>query len=402
MSNDNKTLADVQPGGMVRLGDQAERARFEAWVKNHVSSLARAADGEYASNFTHALWSAWQAALSAQPSPATCKEGLQVQPSPGGQGDAHALLAAEYDAAGSDKRATLIREGRDHAPGTSYALRAIEAALAARSPVRIYGCCAQPEGELHTAECPNMQRLSARQPVGQQPPKPAGHAECPVTGLPFYDNMEHPERGLIAMYGGPLDVYSVPVLQDNDGELRRERYDLDADCWVEGGEPLGYFYREQQPDAARQPVGEPVAWMTHHDEPMLFPTAAEAAAYCEDDEQPVPLFRSPAQAVDLRTGIKAIAAERERQLQAEGFTRDGDQQYRRGELARAATAYVQLAAMDLEAGTRNHIAWREPAAVWPWAPEWWKPVDTRRDLVRAGALIAAQIDAIDSQAVGNG
>ncbi|AEM50756.1 hypothetical protein [Stenotrophomonas maltophilia] len=51
--------------------------------------------------------------------------------------------------------------------------------------------------------------------------------------------------------------------------------------------------------AARQPVGEPVAWMTHHDEPMLFPTAAEAAAYCEDDEQPVPLFRSPAQAVDL-------------------------------------------------------------------------------------------------------
>lgn len=51
--------------------------------------------------------------------------------------------------------------------------------------------------------------------------------------------------------------------------------------------------------AARQPVGEPVAWMTQHDEPMLFPTAAEAADYCEDDEQPVPLFRSPAQAVDL-------------------------------------------------------------------------------------------------------
>ena len=50
----------------------------------------------------------------------------------------------------------------------------------------------------------------------------------------------------------------------------------------------------------RQPVGqEPVAWMTHHDEPMLFPTAAETAAYCEDDEQPVPLFRSPTQAVDL-------------------------------------------------------------------------------------------------------
>ncbi|MBH1622412.1 hypothetical protein [Stenotrophomonas maltophilia] len=108
------SLADVQPGGRVRLGDQAERARFEAWVKNHVSSLARAADGEYASNFTHALWSAWQAALSAQPHPpssfdleamlAACVPGGDIadpqviadnirhwfaaQPSPGGQGDA--------------------------------------------------------------------------------------------------------------------------------------------------------------------------------------------------------------------------------------------------------------------------------------------------------------------------
>jgi hypothetical protein len=115
-----------------------------------------------------------------------------------------------------------------------------------------------------------------------------------------------------------------------------------------------------------------------------------------------PAHDPPAQALDLGTGVKAIAAERERQLQAEGFTRDSDQQYRRGELAKAATAYVQLAAMDLEAGGRNHIAWYGPAAVWPWAPEWWKPVDARRDLVRAGALIAAQIDLIDSQAVGNG
>lgn len=88
-----------------------------------------------------------------------------------------------------------------------------------------------------------------------EPAGPVGLNECPITGLPFYDNMEHPEHGLIAMYGGPLDVYSVPELQDKDGELRRERYDLDADCWVEGGEPLGYFYGEQQPDDARQPVG---------------------------------------------------------------------------------------------------------------------------------------------------
>ncbi len=90
---------------------------------------------------------------------------------------------------------------------------------------------------------------AARQPVGE-PAGPVGLNECPITGLPFYDNMEHPEHGLIAMYGGPLDVYSIPRLDRTDDELRVERYDLDADGWVEGGEPMGYFYREQQPDAA--------------------------------------------------------------------------------------------------------------------------------------------------------
>ena len=35
MSNDNKTLADAQPGGRVSLGDQAERARFEAFLSGN-------------------------------------------------------------------------------------------------------------------------------------------------------------------------------------------------------------------------------------------------------------------------------------------------------------------------------------------------------------------------------
>ena len=39
--------------------------------------------------------------------------------------------------------------------------------------------------------------------------------------------------------------------------------------------------------------GEPFAWATHHDEPMLFPTLKEASTYCDDDEEPIPLFTSP-------------------------------------------------------------------------------------------------------------
>ena len=36
-----------------------------------------------------------------------------------------------------------------------------------------------------------------------------------------------------------------------------------------------------------------MAWRTHHDEPMLFPTFDEAAMYCEDDEPPEPLYAAP-------------------------------------------------------------------------------------------------------------
>lgn len=34
---------------------------------------------------------------------------------------------------------------------------------------------------------------------------------------------------------------------------------------------------------------DPVAWMTHHDDPMLFPSAAECAKYCDEGEVPIPL-----------------------------------------------------------------------------------------------------------------
>ncbi|HHB9431266.1 TPA: hypothetical protein ACOEOA_000282 [Stenotrophomonas maltophilia] len=161
--------------------------------------------------------------------------------------------------------------------------------------------------------------------------------------------------------------------------------------------------------AGRRPVGqEPFGWWMQDSNGVgYFTRTMQPAALFAYSSTPgnsaTPLHTAPpALVVKLGSGIAAIADERLRQLQAEGFTRENDQQYRRGELAKAATAYAQLAAMDLEAGTRDHIAWHGPAGAWPWAREWWKPVDARRDLVRAGALIAAQIDLIDSTAARNG
>ena len=105
----------------------------------------------------------------------------------------------------------------------------------------------------------------------------------------------------------------------------------------------------------------------------------------------------PAQGIDLGPGVREIADERQRQVDAEGYSAENDADYKAGELANAALAYLQVAAMDLTAGGRSHVATRSPPACWPWHRLWWKPRDAHRDLVRAGALIAAQLDAIDRQ-----
>ncbi|EML7990021.1 hypothetical protein D7Y24_13380 [Stenotrophomonas maltophilia] len=114
-----------------------------------------------------------------------------------------------------------------------------------------------------------------------------------------------------------IGVYITPTVRAVDLTSERVRLCIQSLLeWVdrnaETTEESGFHILEKEAVEvmhglpARQPVGEPVAWMTHHDEPMLFPTAAEAADYCEDDEQPVPLFRSPAQAVDLERFRPAV------------------------------------------------------------------------------------------------
>lgn len=135
---------------------------------------------------------------------------------------------------------------------------------------------------------------------------------------------------------------------------------------------------------------------------------AQVPEYIRDvhdvEQEPIrnPNYAPPAQGIHLGPGACAIADERRRQIDAEGYSHESDAEYRDGELANAALAHVRVAAMDLSAGGRSHIATRSPPECWPWRRLWRKPRDVRRDPVRAGALIAAQIDLIDSQAVGIG
>ncbi len=79
-------------------------------------------------------------------------------------------------------------------------------------------------------------------------------------------------------------------------------------------------------------------------------------------------------------GAKRITAERGRHLLVEGWTIERDVAlYPNGELAKAAACYL--------IGVPH-----APNANWPWDAEWWKPSSRIRDLEKAGALIAAEID----------
>ena len=92
------------------------------------------------------------------------------------------------------------------------------------------------------------------------------------------------------------------------------------------------------------------------------------------------------------SGSSLIAAERDRQIRDEGYSPEGDDQYAKGELVQAGICYAQHA--KSERAYRGAIAYRKasPSPEWPWPASSWKPKNPRRDLVRAAALFAAEID----------
>ena len=95
-----------------------------------------------------------------------------------------------------------------------------------------------------------------------------------------------------------------------------------------------------------------------------------------------------------RTGSERIRFERWRQLVFKGFSFDHDDRHVDGELAMAALAYVNAGLVSqCRPNTRVVLSLPNNALGWPWGRSEWKPSDDPiENLVRAGALIAAEID----------
>lgn len=88
----------------------------------------------------------------------------------------------------------------------------------------------------------------------------------------------------------------------------------------------------------------------------------------------------------ITKGADLIREERRRQIEQEGYDARHDHDELLNRLVAGAIAY---AIVDIDR--------REAEAWWPWDFGSWKPKDRKRNLVRAGALIAAAIDKMQDE-----
>jgi hypothetical protein len=88
-----------------------------------------------------------------------------------------------------------------------------------------------------------------------------------------------------------------------------------------------------------------------------------------------------------------VIAERLRQINEEGWSAEHDEKYTNEQLAYAAGCYCAPIWPDEEAKEKG-----DPPIGWPWPWRWWKPGEYRRNLVKAGALILAEIERLDRAA----
>lgn len=177
------------------------------------------------------------------------------------------------------------------------------------------------------------------------------------------------------------------------------------------GDPSHIWYGSPMRDAEGWRVYEGGRFLTHWMDP--FDTAPQALAdaaraepandrattcprcrgtgyhyeWCPLDVK-APQASTAQQAVALTDATCDVLAERRRQVVQEGWTPEHDDAHDSGEMALAAAAYA----------SESITGHGGMPGFWPWACEWWKPGAGRRMLVKAGALILAEIERLDRAA----
>jgi len=93
----------------------------------------------------------------------------------------------------------------------------------------------------------------------------------------------------------------------------------------------------------------------------------------------------------MSKALDDVKAERQRQVEVEEWTPERDDHYLAGQLAVAGASYAVSSVVTQLTGENM----KELPGFWPWDKEWFKPKSPRQDLVRAAALLVAEIERLD-------
>ncbi len=154
--------------------------------------------------------------------------------------------------------------------------------------------------------------------------------------------------------------------------------------------PTPNYGSAPRPEGRPAPIEPAVETGDDEETPQLFPASDAQSTDAAAPVPPAAVMRdhlaAQAQAREHPTNaaLRLIADERRRQVESEGFTPvQDDEQNEDGEMAYAAAAYAAASVGDPDA-----------ALFWPggWDPQMFKPTGETRDLVRAGALIVAELE----------
>ena len=97
----------------------------------------------------------------------------------------------------------------------------------------------------------------------------------------------------------------------------------------------------------------------------------------------------------LVNGFTLVLNERKRQINEEGYSKEHDKKHTDGSIAAAAACYAlpyRKPATETIGVYKERIL--DYPEMWPWDVKYWKPTpsDRIKELVKAGALIVAEID----------
>lgn len=165
-----------------------------------------------------------------------------------------------------------------------------------------------------------------------------------------------------------------PAVSEQAAEIERLNQHLRDGIYQLGNERKRALAAEQERDGLREALLKAVERMEFEDIAPITCEEIRAALAAHPKAEP------------LTAAARDVLAERKRQISVEGWTPEHDDNHGRGTLAEAGACYAMAFG-------------NQPMPMdWPWGVNWWKPKDRRSNLVRAGALILAEIERFDRAA----